>query len=80
MLFDLFLPKAGVVEAAGVEPLYSIHSKQLVDFRNGEKFLKSMICKSTVQTLYKNLTECYELQTAARASRHPLPNSKTHGE
>ena len=75
---DIHLSSLGMVEAAGVEPLYGIHSKQLVDFRNGKKFLKSMICKSTVQTLYKNLTECHELQTAARASKHPLANSNIH--
>ena len=59
-----------MVEAAGVEPLYSIHSRQVVHFRNGKKSLKSMICKSTVQTLYKNLRECQESQTATRASKH----------
>lgn len=68
-----------MVEAAGVEPLYSIHFKQLVDFKNGKKALKSMICKSAVQTLYKNLTECHELPTAARASKHPTANSRKPG-
>ena len=50
--------KGGVlVEAAGVEPRVSIDNRQLTDSRFAMKSANAMFSGSTVQTLYKNLSE-----------------------
>jgi hypothetical protein len=57
-----------MVEAAGVEPEFSVENTQLTDSQYARNAQNDMISKSTVQMLYKHLPEFPELQPSGYQS------------